>query len=171
MAISDSTLTARELRDSLLYDSVTGRFTWWVKPANNISVGATAGCISQMNRNHHYVKIRLRGIQYLAHRLAWLYMTGEWPEKWIDHIDGNGTNNEWSNLRKTDHITNQWNARRYKKHQTGLKGVHRHLDRYRSSLFVEGQHLHLGIFDTPEEAHAAYCDAARKHRGEFARFA
>jgi len=166
-------LTATELRDLLHYDPNTGLFTWTRTlrtgfKGNGIRCrqGAIAGKTSD-----RYSKICVGGGRYYAHRLAFLYMTGEWPNGIVDHIDGNGMNNAWSNLRKASSSQNVANGKLAKNNRSGFKGVYRHKQtgNYVALIHAGGQKYHLGCFPTPEEAHAAYMTAAKIYFGEFAR--
>ena len=98
-------------------------------------------------------------------------MTGEWPANDVDHIDGSRKNgNRFANLRLATRQENLRNSRLSRRNQIGLKGVNKctTTGRYRAEIYVNGKNLHLGRFDTPELAHAAYVDAARIHFGAFA---
>lgn len=89
----------------------------------------------------------------------------------VDHIDGNGLNNRRSNLRLASHRQNLWNQRMRKDNTAGFKGITAYgTNKWRAQIRSNGKRLHLGTFDTPEEAHEAYCTAARELFGEFARF-
>jgi hypothetical protein len=90
-----------------------------------------------------------------------------------DHRDGNGLNNSRSNLRMASHAQNMQNCRRSKKNTTGFKGVYfdRRKKKFHVLIRVNGARNFIGYFDTPEKAHAAYCEAAEKYHQEFARFA
>ena len=83
-------LTAEELQKVLNYDPLTGIFVWQVGPRK----GAKAGTKGVKG----YVQIVFQRERYYAHRLAWLYMTGEWPKQHIDHLDGDPSNNRFQNL-------------------------------------------------------------------------
>jgi hypothetical protein len=161
--ISMSELTAAKLRDVLHYDPETGVFTW-VAARQKVRVGEKAGCIE----NTGYVRIRLFRRIYCAHRLAWLYMTGEWPVDFVDHINGARADNRWANLRAATKSQNMSNSRRIASNTTGLKGVSRAGNRFRASIQINGQARHLGSFRNAEDAHAAYLAAARQNFGEFA---
>lgn len=91
--------------------------------------------------------------------------------EFVDHIDGNGLNNRRSNLRLVTNAQNQQNSRMRIDNASGYKGVS--LDvrrgRWRACIRIDRKNLHLGMFDTPELAHEAYCEAAIKYHGEFAR--
>lgn len=87
----------------------------------------------------------------------------------VDHIDRNGLNNTRSNLRIATVVQNQANARISKSNTTGFKGVRKHKGKFMARISVNGNRLFLGMFATPELAHAAYMEAAIKYHGEFAR--
>jgi len=95
------------------------------------------------------------------HRVAWLYITGEWPRFYIDHIDGDKTNNRFSNLRDVDHGVNAQNLTKMKKmSKSGLLGVNlirgAHGDKWTANIRVKGALVYLGTFNTSEAAQAAY---------------
>lgn len=122
-----------------------------------------------------YISIFIDGMGHSAHRLAHLYMTGEWPIDVIDHINRVTGDNRWENLRSATRSQNLGNRRLNVNSRGGLKGVTplgsgRNAKWYQSRIQVGGKRIRIGIFTTPEEAHAAYVDAAKKYFGEFARF-
>lgn len=165
-------LTAEFVRSFLDYDPETGIFIWKYNEArsrriNMKCVGKVAGCIDSRG----YIRIGVCGALYLAHRLAWLCAYGTWPASEIDHIDGNPSNNKISNLRMSTISENNCNRRsgqgRYPKgvgvfHRNGNTYVFAHIKKF-------GKSIHLGMFNTVDEAHIAYCEAAPKIHGEFAR--
>lgn len=111
--------------------------------------------------------IRVDGVLFKAHRLAWLYVRGCWPSGIVDHKDGNTANNRWSNLRDTTQMTNNHNrvaAQRNSK--VGFLGVSPCLSRFSSAIKgSDGIRRHLGVFDTPEEAHLVYLLAKVFYQG------
>jgi hypothetical protein len=172
-------LTAERLRELLHYDPETGAFTWRPREVrsgaertdkswNSAHAGKEAGCVSKALG---YRIIRIDQRDYYAHRLAFLYMKGRWPKGRLDHEDTDRSNNKWKNLRKATHSQNLANRGRCRTNTTGFKGVrfHKQRRRYTAQIVVNYKQHYLGLFDTPEEAHAAYCTAAEKHFGEFAR--
>jgi hypothetical protein len=158
-------LTAERLREILHYDPATGVFTW-LAPVGNRACGAPAGRLS-----HGYIGIQIGGKRYLAHRLAWLYVTGEWPSDQVDHINLDRSDNRWCNLRPAGQSQNMGNTRVYCNNTSGFKGVSWEKGRRKwdARVLVKGKNIHLGYFDAPHLAYAAYCLAARKYFGDFAR--
>lgn len=118
-----------------------------------------------------YLLIRLDGHSLSAHRLAWIYFYGEAPPKMIDHKDGDKANNRIANLRPANNSQNGANSERPSNNTSGFKGVclYRKLGRYAARITFKGKSHHLGMYDTPEEAHAAYVHAATAVWGEYAR--
>lgn len=159
-------LTAQLLRELLHYDQETGVFTRIVRTSNRINVGAVAGT----RRPDGYLKISLLDSAFLAHRLAWLYVTGDWPKWQIDHINGVRSDNRWANLRDVPPYVNQGNQRvaHAKNKSSGLLGVtwNARKNKWAAQISATGKQIHIGLFDRPEDAHAAYLDAKRRlHEG------
>ncbi len=155
-------LTQARLKELLRYDPLTGHFTR-LKRAGRFPVGVQAGCIST---DTGYVVICIDGRLYYGHRLAWLYMTGNWPEPQCDHKDGIRHRNVWTNLRKATIPEQRQNQAVRSNSKTGIKGVSRKKNgRYRARITVNGVVHVLGQgFSTAEEASAAYLAAkARLH--------
>lgn len=179
-------LTQKHLRKRLHYVAETGMFTWRPRRITGIYAthykiwnvryaGASAGHINKTsNESLKYLEIGLDYRIYKAHRLAFLYMTGKLPPENIsvDHIDGDGLNNRWANLRLATCSQNCGNARLPKNNTSGFKGVSyvKAICRYHAYITVNRRRTNLGFFDTPEEAAAAYKTAAQKHFGEFSRY-
>lgn len=155
------------LTSILNYDPLTGIFTW-AMPRSKITVGAVAG----HTRKHAkpYVYIMIDGKDYSAHRLAWFYVHGVWPKEQLDHINGNHSDNRIENLREATQSQNMANKKTTNK--TGLKGV-RYLPWIKkgkcwlAQITFNKKTTYLGSFYTKEEAHSAYCDAAKRLHGEF----
>jgi len=162
----EACLTAAEVRHLLRYDPDTGTFFWRVD-TKNTAAGDVAG--SRQSRGYWHIKINRR--LYMAHRLAWLYVTGEWPIGHIDHISGARSDNRFSNLRIATNSENAWNSRVRSNNASGYKGVHykKRLNKFVAQINVGGRVRHLGVFKTAAEAHAAYWNAAKEHFGAFAR--
>lgn len=106
---------------------------------------------------------------YKGHRVAWAIMTGRWPVRDIDHKDGVPGNNKWKNLRQASNHQNHANSKLAKNNTLRFKGVHKSGKKYNAAIKIQGHTQHLGTFQTPQEAHIAYAEAAKKHFGEFAR--
>lgn len=110
-----------------------------------------------------YIYIGIDKSNYLAHRLAWLYVYGTWPDKDIDHIDGNITNNRIQNLRLTTETHNSQNQRQaHKGSYSGLLGVYPAGKRWRAMITVNKKTISLGVFATKDEAYDVYIKNKRK---------
>jgi len=159
-------ITQSDLKQALNYDPDTGEFIWKVAKSGR-SCGGKAGSLTDRG----YVRIALNGKQYKAHRLAWLYMTGEWPNNQIDHIDTIRTNNKWSNLRLANNQENHSNSPMRKNNTSGYKGVSwsKRDAKWFTTIMVNYKSIYLGAYGTAEEAHDAYVKASNKYFGEFAR--
>ena len=158
-------LTHEKVRLKFNYDQASGIFTRAVDARSH-----KAGSVVTGTKSHGYVRIWVDGKQVAAHRLAWFWMTGEWPSMDIDHIDGCRDNNAWNNLRHVDRSMNLENMRKAKSHNrsTGLLGAYHSptKGRFVSRIQVRGQNKNLGSFATAEEAHLAYMSAKRTlHEG------
>jgi hypothetical protein len=90
----------------------------------------------------------------------------------IDHIDGNGLNNQRKNLRICTNSQNQKNKGSYRNNTSGFKGVswHKIHKKWNAKISVDGKRISLGDFSTKEEAYQAYCIACAKYHGEFSKF-
>lgn len=152
-----SAVTAEILRNWIAYNPETGVFVW--------RLGRRAGYKAGGLWNTGYVRIKILGETHCAHRLAWLWMTGEWPASEIDHVNRHRDDNRWSNLRLATTSQNHGNKPRQRNNKIGLKGVVLRKGRY---YVATCRKIHLGYFSTPQEAHAAYCKAASEAFGEFA---
>jgi hypothetical protein len=163
MPIKNKLPSASQVREIFQYDPLTGLFTWKAKTAKNVIVGKRAGWLTDQG----YVVIHVLGKRFKAHSIAWLYMTGTAPAHIIDHIDGNPANNRFDNLREATLSQNQYN--RTRRRTKNLKGVrpYNNTGKWKSYIRVGGKQHSLGVYDTPEEAHKAYCSKALELYGPF----
>ena len=161
-------ITAERLRELLHYDPETGIFRRLAVPTNRVKSCDIAG--TPDDKGYLLIKIDLR--MYKAHRLAWLYMTGAWPEDKIDHIDLDKANNRFVNLREATDSQNEANKRMLRNNTSGYRGVswHKRDKKWIAQIWVAGKKRHLGYSDCPAAAHFAYIVAADMAFGEFARF-
>lgn len=160
---SKITWNQEQLRERFSYDHLTGQFT--SRPFKEegkrslMHAKAVGG-----NHCEGYTTVGINNRQYLAHRLAWIYMYGDCPE-YLDHIDGNRKNNAISNLREATKAQNGWNS---KKPVTNTSGYSR-TGKFRALLKMNGKTIHLGRFETAELAGFIYELACEKYRGAFGR--
>jgi hypothetical protein len=156
------------LKELLGYDPEAGVFVWLVSRGSALK-GRRAGCVDDTNG---YTLIRIDGEQYRAHRLAILWMTGEWPEDQTDHINGDRADNRWGNLREATNAQNQRNTNKLRSDNTsGLKGVcwDKAAGKWKAAININGQTIYLGLFLSTQDAARAYDEAAPQYHGEFAR--
>lgn len=147
------------LKEVLTYDPDTGVFTWKISSARRIKAGDIAGTL----HSEGYIKISINGKRYLAHRLAWLYMTGDDPgDRMLDHKNQVKTDNAFSNLRFATDSQNQQN-----KQNVGFS-FHKATHKWEANLTHNGERKYLGLFDCPLLARLAYLDARKQYFGEFA---
>lgn len=112
-------LTLERVNELLRYDPGSGQFFWKLARRNGSAAGSPAGCAS----SNGYTRIKIDGVQYLAHRLAWFIHNLEWPTGPIDHVDADRANNSISNLRVCTDSQNQQNQPLRKSNRSGVKGV------------------------------------------------
>lgn len=152
-------LTANNVRELLNYDQETGVFTWKVDVAKNRKAGQMAGSLS----TQEYVVLTINGKTYKAHRVAWLYVYGEWPASILDHINQVKNDNRITNLRLSDAVLNGKNRKPNKgrENTTGASFV-KSRNRWIASIMVDKKRLHLGSFVNQTDAVAAYATAKEK---------
>lgn len=141
-------MTADQLRALINYDPATGVFT---TKDGKIATGSpsVAG----------YLRVAVAGERHYAHRLAWLYVTGKWPEGDTDHINRNKADNRFENLRDVGRVSNAQNRLAPNANSSsGFLGVSwsKAAKKWAAGIKVDGRRRHLGLFETPQEAHAAY---------------
>lgn len=159
--------TAAELRALLDYDPATGVLRWKVPMRYGlIPAGAIAGTVTGAGTTLKR-RVKVFGRVMFSHRVIWAIVHGEWPDGEIDHINCDPLDNRLVNLREATHQQNTFNQRGK---GAVLKGVRKNP---RGGSYIAtiraGTVRYLGSFNTPEEAHAAYCAAAKELHGEFAR--
>lgn len=172
-----SSLTAGEVGEHLRYDPETGDL-WWIKRGPKRRLDRPAGVIAKRKRNGLVYCYRVIGIsvmprryeKHYAHRLAFLLMTGRWPDPEVDHVDHRDTlNNRWSNLREA--TRSEQCANRIVR-PLKLKGAYRASTAspmWFSHIVKNGKKTYLGLFATEQEAHAAFVEASKRIHGKFHR--
>lgn len=153
--------TAIYLRERLQYNPNTGAWTW-LKCARAGFVGRPAGSLDAKG----YWDIKINGQSYKASRLAFLYMTGEWPTEEMDHIDGTPWNDAWCNLREATRTENVQNRQQRTDNSSGAIGVYWHTAN--SKWIAQVDKVYLGSFDSFDEAVAARDSATTAFHGDFA---
>lgn len=149
-------ISAEAVRNLLTYDQETGVFTW-----RSARGRAAAGSKAGTKHGRGYVQIRISGRNYFAHRLAWLYISGQMPSAEIDHINGVTSDNRICNLRHVSHQSNQRNMARYRSNRSGITGVSfdRGMRKWVSSISTNEGRKVLGYFSDKDDAAQARKDA------------
>lgn len=158
-------LTQEHLKSLLHYDPETGIFTNRVARSKRSKIGSIAGSKEKTG----YTRIIIGYKRYRAHRLAWLYMTGEMPEKMIDHKNGIKSDDRFCNLRQAIMSENKFNQGKQLNNISGHKGVslHRQTGKWRARGNKDGKEFHLGLFKSKEDAIDAYKKFAIENHNEF----
>lgn len=142
-------ITQKRLKELLEYDEEKGVFIYKTKRGSR-QKGSIAGSF----QNKGYIQITVDNENYLAHRLAWLYVYGEWPKHQIDHINRIKTDNRIVNLRDVNNSTNHHNVGIRKHNTSGVTGVYwsNNKNKWVASIEINNKKYHLGIFNTLEDA-------------------
>ena len=152
------------LKNYLSYSPETGLFHWIAASSDKTKIGDVAGCF----RPDGYIKIKIFGRNYLAHRLAWFFVHSVWPEQEIDHINRVRNDNRIENLRSILKRQQQQNMNLTTKNTSGFVGVsQRKNGKWRANITIMGKFISLGGFETPEAASKAYVVAKTKHHELF----
>lgn len=163
--VAKQELTQGRLKELVNYDPETGWITWRVL-SSTTEPGERAGGLHGFG----YRQIGLEYKKFLEHQLAWLYMTGEWPTKEIDHINSVRSDNRWCNLREATRSQNGHNKQLHPRSTTGFTGVSTHGNRYRSTITVNGTTTYLGRFKSVAETRIVRLLSERDHFGQFTSF-
>lgn len=152
-------LTQRRLQALLDYNAETGKFYWRVRTTRT-KIGQEAGTV----RSDNYCTISVDGHRELSHRLVWLYVHGHTPKRYIDHINGNPSDNRLVNLREATPSQNTHNPSGLRSNNTtGFRGVSHRRGKFHARISVRNRVIPLGDYDTAEEAYAARLIAEAKY--------
>jgi len=140
------TITQAELQSIYNYNKLTGNFTRLKK--GKFPIGSIVGTVNKKG----YIRLHIKGRAYLAHRLAWLYEYGKFPNDCIDHIDGNKKNNKMCNLRDVCIADNQKNQPLHTRNKSGTAGVIWERNRWKVGIGVNGKTKFIGTYINKEDA-------------------
>lgn len=171
------TLPVDYLKECFAYDSESGQLWWKERPRSHFSTegawkktnveraGKPAGYVNGVTGR---LSVKVNDINLLVHRVAFVIYHGKWPVKQVDHWDGNFVNNRIHNLREATSGQNSRNRKLHSNNKSGYTGVVVRGSKWLAQICVDRKVMHLGMFNTPEEAYSAYRRAAEQHHGEFA---
>lgn len=146
-----------------LFHYKDGELYWKERIKSDIDISKPAGNLLKDG----YRAIQIEGKRYKAHRLIWKYHYGKDPKEFIDHIDGNRSNNNMENLREATRQQNNFNKSTHKNNELGIKGVRKDGNKYRALIMINGKSKYLGVFNTIEEARLVREEAENKLFKEF----
>ena len=159
-------LSVSVVREMFSYDEQTGLLTRKTKTGRFDRTGQVAGCVKKCG----YVRVQIGKRIYQGHRIAWAVYYGEWPNEFIDHINGNRSDNRICNLRDVSHQKNTMNSKIRSNNRSGYKGVYKMRNKFMAQIHFNGSKIRLGLFETAELAHLKYVEAAKLYHGEYANF-
>jgi len=153
-------ISQHDLRKHLSYNCDSGEFFWIYSSCNQVKQGSLAGHAHVTG----YIYIQVNGERYRAHRLAWLYMHGKFPENNIDHKNGNPADNRICNLREATFSENSMNTKLRSDNSSGIKGVswNKAKSKWNARITVRGRRRCLGYFDDIQDAATCYSCASKK---------
>ena len=157
-------ITQKELKEILYYNQDTGEFFWKISPRYDVNVGDKAGY------NHNgYTRLTIKCKKYLTHRLAWLYVYGEFPTGDIDHIDNNRNNCKINNLRIANKSNNVHNRKIQANNTSGVKGVlwSKAAKKWMVRVGINNDRMYFGVWEDLEFAELVAQEARAKYHGEF----
>ena len=145
--MTNNIITQDILKARLHYNPESGVFTWLDNRSGRVNIGDICGW-DVLLQNKEYRSIQVLNKTYLAHRLAWLYVHGEFPPNDIDHINGNGRDNSINNIRVVTHQENMLNKKRYKSNKSGCSGVLyiKSRDKFAVQISIDKKQRFLGYF-------------------------
>jgi hypothetical protein len=157
-------ITWKRLNEALVIDPQSG-ICYWRNPNNlaRVEAGDEAGSVTAKGR----CNISVDGRRYYRSVLIWFFVKKRWPQKMVDHRDGDKLNDSIGNLRAASASQNQQNNRR-RRGVSGIKGVSPRRGKFVARITLDQKTKHLGYFNSKEEAAAAYAVAASQMFGEFA---
>ena len=141
------------LREHFTYNPESGEIRWRKPLANCVKEGDIAGGVN----NEGYINIKLHCVSYKAHRIAWALHYGEEPNLYIDHKNGDRSDNRIANLRLVTKGENNYNSKLHKHNVAGHRGVNYHKGnkKWRARIKLNGKDFTIGYFDCKEDAIAA----------------
>lgn len=167
-------ITPELCRQLLHYEPETGKLFWKTRPIYPLKGGNVRLAMQTWNKAHAgreaftarerkgYLRGNILNVGFKAHRVIWAMQRNYWP-KLLDHINGNPADNRMCNLREATHSQNARNQRMRSDNTTGYTGVFRHTNNWSAQIDIGGKTVHLGMFETPEEAARARAEANRLH--------
>lgn len=169
MKIKNPPPTQDRLKQVLDYNPETGHFYWKISTGPRVRVGDRAA----VYKGQGYARVQIDGVRYNAHRLAWLYVYGIYPEILVDHINLDKSDNRIVNLRIATETENRRNTKTLENSKTGVKGVTYSTScpgKYEARIGDKGKNYYLGVFETIEAAKEVLDKKRQEIHEEFANY-
>ena len=166
MREKEKLLTYEQAKEIFDCDPEKGILIWKNNRRDSSLNGTVAGWFDKFNG---YAHVHTNKTTYKSHRIIWLLVTGKWPENQIDHINGIRNDNRFCNLREATTSQNCANKKKTIRNVSGYKGVVAVNKKWRALIVIDGKTIHIGYYETPEEAHAAYVAKAKELFGDYAK--
>lgn len=161
----DKELPIELLHECFLYEAESGAILWKHRPEHHFKTRAAyvnfnrdnAGKIVGSINNREYLLTRLMGKTYIVHRLIWALHYGVHPDGFVDHINGERSDNRIENLRIVTNEENIRNSKKYTNNTSGVVGIHKRKDNGKYYAFISNgtKRVNLGQYQTLEEAVSA----------------
>ena len=161
-------INQKEMLSLFSYDTESGLLTAKVKRSGSkLDIGDAVGSLHECgpsSTKKYYLRMQVDGNSLYIHRIIWVMMTGKQPLT-IDHLDGNGLNNKWVNLRSVSHRINTKNQLMHKTNTSGVSGVcfRKDSNKWRARIMVDDKPINLGTFKAKEDAIEARLEAEKKY--------
>lgn len=161
----EESLSLEVLKNLLNYDPKSGEFRWLKNRSSKAKAGQVAGSVCKDGYRH----IKVNGMNHKAHRLAWFYCHGVWPDSEIDHQFHDRDDNRAKFIRKATPSENSMNRSVRNDNSSGFKGVswNKKSKKWSAEITSKGKRMFLGFFEHPELAAEAYRKAVEEHHGKF----
>jgi hypothetical protein len=147
-----------------LFDYKDGVLFWKTTPSRKIPIGSKAGTITAKG----YIRIKINGRLYYAHRLVYLLETGTYPKQ-LDHVNGDKSDNRIKNLRECDVSQNNLNRKKPRNNSSGIKGISWHAisKKWMVSLQIAGEQKYFGLYKDIDQAKSVIEAMRHKYHGDF----
>lgn len=167
--VGDEIIAYSDMLNYVDVDIVNGIVRWKVDRQPRIKAGDVSGNLKSGNSG--YWEIKFKGKTYKRHRIVYWYATGNLPEHpmIIDHVKGVSFGDGIDNLQQATRKQNNQKSKFRSGNSSGFRGVsfHKHTGKWVAQCSIDGKRIHLGLFDSPEDASVVYENKCVELKGNF----